>query len=97
MTEYSNTAAIADAMALAEQLAPAFQAKLATMTLTEIKALCKQERIVTRGCTVRQHFADKLVQRWTQEVWDEAGYRIHPHPGYRVTSRSLMTLGGWTK
>jgi len=95
MTEYNSGKAITDAMKLADQLAPAFLDKLDTMRVAELKALCKQERIVTRGCTTRQHFVDKLVQRWTQEVWDEAGYRVHPHPGYSVTSRSLMTLGGF--
>lgn len=84
---YDHMKAIANARALADELAPAFRARLAAMKLPQLKELARQVRANTRGCSVRADWEHAIEQVWLRQVWDEAGYR---YGGHRTLDRSLM-------
>lgn len=72
------------AHAMEEQLVPALNAHLATLKLTELKALARVYRANTRGCAIRAQWEDAIRQVLRREIWDEIAVRAgEPRRGMR--------------
>ena len=71
------------AHAMERELTPAFDARLAALTVKQLKDLARECRANTRGCAVRADWVEAIKKVWRAEIWDHVGYRYggHRHMG----------------
>jgi hypothetical protein len=56
------------------QRSPAIEAKLAAMTVKQLKAYCREKGFRESGISVRAHYLDLVRQRLMKQCADDSGY-----------------------